>query len=85
MDRDRHIYYAIYVYVYGDGVKTTVMLRDDIREMLISRFGKRGLSRAINDLLFEHVVLEKRQTMFGADPWLAKTKGDLRDHEDRDV
>jgi hypothetical protein len=79
------IYLTIYVYVYGDGVKTTVMLRDDIHGFLVTKFGKRGLSQAVNDLLYEHIFKEK-EGMFGSDAWLAKaSRKDLRDHEDRDV
>ena len=80
------LYLAIYVYVYGDGVKTTVMLRDDVHGFLVSRFGKRGLSQGVNDLLFEHIFVESKSSMFGSEPWLAKaSRKDLRDHEDRDV
>ena len=67
-------------------MKTTVLLRDDIHSILLAKFGKRGVSQAINDILFEQVVASDGKSMFGADPWLARTsRKDLRDHDDRNI
>ena len=64
-------------------VRTTVLLREDVREHLLRKVGPRGLSDAINEILTK-VLFPRKTSMFGADPWL-NTKG-LRDerepHED---
>jgi len=64
--------------------KTTIVLREDIKQAIIREFGKRKLSEIINNLLFQEFVVRKTKDMFGADKWLAKKKiKDLRDHHDR--
>lgn len=64
-------------------VRTTILLREDVREHLLRKVGPRGLSEAINEILVKSLFPRKR-SLFGADPWLT-TKG-LRDerepHED---
>ncbi len=64
-------------------VKTTVLLREDVRDHLLRKVGPRGLSNAINEILAKSLFRAK-DSRFGADPWL-NTKG-LRDerepHED---
>jgi len=64
-------------------VKTTVLLREDVRDYLLRKVGPRGLSEAINEILAKSLFSQKK-SLFGADPWL-DTKG-LRDereaHED---
>jgi hypothetical protein len=60
-------------------MKTTVLLREDLYEILKKRYGPRGISEAINAILAE--ALLKGQSMFGTMP---KTSlKDLRDHRDR--
>lgn len=59
--------------------KTTVVLREDIYDILKKRYGARGMSKAINDILAE--VLLKGESMFGT---MKETSlEDLRDHRDR--
>ena len=64
-------------------VKTTILLREDVRDHLLRKVGPRGLSSAINEILAKSLFRSK-ETLFGADPWL-NPKG-LRDerevHED---
>ncbi len=64
-------------------VKTTILLREDVRDHLLRKVGPRGLSNAINEILTK-TLFRAKKSLFGADPWL-NTKG-LRDerepHED---
>jgi hypothetical protein len=60
-------------------MKTTVLLREDIYEILKTKYGPRGISDAINAILAE--ALLKGGGMFGTMP---KTSlKNLRDHRDR--
>lgn len=63
--------------------KTTILLREDVKDHLLRKVGPRGLSDAINEILAKNLFRPK-ESRFGADPWLT-TKG-LRDereaHED---
>jgi len=59
--------------------KTTVVLREDVYEVLKKKYGARGMSKAINEILAE--ALLKGESMFGT---MKKTSlRDLRDHRDR--
>jgi predicted CopG family antitoxin len=59
--------------------KTTVILREDVYEVLKKKYGARGMSKAINEILAE--TLLKGESMFGT---MKKTSlEDLRDHRDR--
>lgn len=59
--------------------KTTVILREDVYEVLKKKYGARGMSKAINEILAE--ALLKGESMFGT---MKKTSlKDLRDHRDR--
>jgi hypothetical protein len=59
--------------------KTTVVLREDVHEVLKKKYGARGMSKAINEILAE--ALLKGESMFGS---MKKTSlDDLRDHRDR--
>jgi hypothetical protein len=64
-------------------VKTTILLREDVRDHLLRKVGPRGMSEAINKILVK-VLFSRQESHFGADPWLS-SKG-LRDeretHED---
>jgi hypothetical protein len=60
-------------------MKTTVLLREDLHEILKRKYGPRGISEAINRILAE--ALLKGEGMFGTMP-KASLK-DLRDHRDR--
>jgi len=64
-------------------VKTTVLLREDVKEHLLRKAGPRGISDAINEIL-ARALFPRKRSMFGADPWL--TPKGLRDerepHED---
>lgn len=60
-------------------VKTTILLREDVRDHLVQKVGPRGLSEAINRILAK-ALFTGQKSFFGADPWL-KTRG-LRDERD---
>jgi len=60
-------------------VKTTVLLREDVRDHLLRKVGPRGLSDAINEILVKSLFRSGR-SLFGADSWLT-TKG-LRDERE---
>jgi len=60
-------------------IKTTILLREDVRDHLVQRVGPRGLSEEINKILAK-VLFSRRPSLFGADPWLSP-KG-LRDERD---
>jgi len=59
--------------------KTTVILREDVYEVLKKKYGARGMSKAINEILAE--VLFTGESMFGT--MKKTTLKDLRDHRDR--
>jgi len=59
--------------------KTTVILRDDIYEVLKEKYGARGMSKAINEILAE--ALLEGESMFGTMKKISAE--DLRDHRDR--
>lgn len=77
------VYVYGYVSVYVMSSKTTILLREDVKEHLLRKVGLRGLSDAINEIL-ANSLFHSRKSLFGVDPWL-NTKG-LRDerepHED---
>jgi len=60
-------------------VKTTIILRDEIYEYLIKKFGRRKISEAINQALMKQ-LFKPGKSMFGVDPWL--TTKNLRDEEE---
>jgi len=60
-------------------VKTTILLRDEIYEYLIKRFGRRRISETINEALMKQ-LFKSVEGMFGVDPWL--TTENLRDEEE---
>jgi hypothetical protein len=64
--------------VYGMPVKTTVVLKDEVYEYLVEKFGKRRISEAINQALMKQ-FFKPFKSMFGVDPWLTtKTSGTRR-------
>jgi hypothetical protein len=60
-------------------VKTTVILKDEVYDYLIKKFGRRKISEAINQAIMKE-IFKPVKSMFGVDPWLT-TKG-LRDEEE---
>jgi len=59
--------------------KTTIILREDVYSVLKKKYGPRGISNAVNEILAE--VLLKGESMFGT---MNETSlEDLRDHRDR--
>ncbi|MBI5254068.1 MAG: hypothetical protein HY930_06735 [Euryarchaeota archaeon] len=62
-------------------VKTTVILRNDLYDLLVKKHGRRKISETINEAL-EKKLLKPKKSMFGADPWL-NTKN-LRDEEEHE-
>jgi len=60
-------------------VKTTIILKDEIYELLIKKFGRRKISEAINQALMKQ-LFKPVGSMFGVDPWL--TTENLRDEEE---
>lgn len=71
------------VYGYGYGtvleMKTTVLLREDLYEILKKRYGPRSISEGINAILAE--TLLKGESMFDTMPKVSLR--DVRDHRDR--
>ena len=64
--------------------KTTLLLREDVKEAIEKEFGKRQISRIVNELLFREIVAKKTKSLFGADKWLTKRKiEEAREHHDR--
>ncbi len=60
-------------------VRTTIRLREDVRDSLLRKVGPRGISSAINDILAKS-IFSRMKSLFGADPWL-NSEG-LRDEPD---
>jgi predicted CopG family antitoxin len=60
-------------------VKTTIILKDEIYDQLVKKYGRRKISKTINEVLMEQFTKPKK-SMFGADPWL--TQQGLRDERD---
>jgi len=60
-------------------VKTTILLKDEIYEYLIKKFGRRRISETINEALMKQ-LFKSVKGMFGVDPWL--TTENLRDEEE---
>lgn len=59
--------------------KTTIILREDVYAVLKKKYGARGMSNAVNEILAE--ALLKGESMFGT---MKKTSlKDLRNHRDR--
>ncbi len=59
-------------------IKTTVTLRDDVYAKLKQKYGPRGISEAVNEILTDQLFREK--SMFGT---MGKVDlRDLRDHRD---
>jgi hypothetical protein len=65
--------------VYEMPVKTTIVLKDEVYEYLVKKFGKRKISEAINQALMKQ-FFKPFKSMFGVDPWL--TTKNLRDEEE---
>jgi len=59
-------------------IKTTVTLRDDVYAKLRQKYGPRGISEAVNEILSDRLFQEK--SMFGT--MKRGDLGDLRDHRD---
>ena len=56
----KHKAYSIYM-------RTTVILHDDIYASLVTRFGKRGISKALNEFAAANLFgKSKRKSMFGS-------------------
>ena len=60
-------------------VKTTILLREDVRDYLMRKVGPRGLSEAINDILVK-TLFSQNKSFLGVAPWLS-SRG-LRDQSD---
>jgi len=60
-------------------VKTTILLKDEIYEYLLKKFGRRRISETINEALMKQ-LFKSVKGMFGVDPWL--TTENLRDEEE---
>ena len=68
--------------IYGEGrlpVKTTILLRDEVYDHLVKKYGRRKISKTINEVLMEQFSSPKH-SLFGSAPWLT-TKG-LRDERE---
>ncbi len=60
-------------------VKTTIILKDELYEHLVKNYGRRKISKTINDVLTNHFSRPKK-SRFGVDRWLT-VKG-LRDEKE---
>ncbi|MFH1317111.1 MAG: hypothetical protein ABII01_06330 [Candidatus Woesearchaeota archaeon] len=40
-------------------MKTTILLRDDVYETLVNKFGKRKISENVNKILFKDLIKKK--------------------------
>jgi len=60
-------------------VKTTIILKDELYDHLVKKYGRRKISKTINDALMNQFSKSKK-SMFGTDPWLT-VKG-LRDEKE---
>lgn len=65
---------------YGEGMKTTIMLRDDLYRLLKTE-GKKDLSEKINAALHEHLVLERKLPLTALAGLLSKREGDDLERE----
>jgi len=45
--------------------KTTIVLREDVKQALLREFGKRKMSEIINDLLFKEFILKENKNIVG--------------------
>lgn len=61
-------------------VKTTVLLRRDIYQVLVQSFGKRKISSAINKLVFDELIKHRTKSMFGVSKGM---KPFVREHRER--
>ncbi len=67
-------------------MRTTVEINDAIYKKIVKTYGKRNISKTINEILRTYLFKQKKQSMYGADPWLKKAvTNDLRDEYDRDL
>jgi hypothetical protein len=68
-------------YIYGNlmPVKTTILLKDEIYEQIVKKYGRRKISKTINEVLTKQFSVP-RESMFGVDPWLTSTG--LRDEKE---
>jgi hypothetical protein len=60
-------------------VKTTIILKDELYDHLVKKYGRRKISKTINDVLASQFS-KPGKGMFGVDPWLT-VKG-LRDEKE---
>ncbi|MBI2184854.1 MAG: hypothetical protein HYU39_07850 [Thaumarchaeota archaeon] len=60
-------------------VKTTVTLNEEVYEYLIKKYGRRRISKTVNQALIKQ-FFKPSKTMFGVDSWL--TTKDLRDEKE---
>lgn len=65
--------------LYDMPVKTTIVLKDEVYEYLVKKFGRRKISEVINQTLMKQ-LFKLTKSMFGADPWI--TTENLRDEEE---
>ncbi|PJB22266.1 MAG: hypothetical protein CO114_00995 [Euryarchaeota archaeon CG_4_9_14_3_um_filter_38_12] len=67
-------------------MRTTVELNDAVYKRIVNEYGKRNISKTINELLFGYFFRKKKKDMFGIDPWLKKVgMKDLRDEYERNI
>ncbi len=53
----------------ANSVKTTVLMDENIHNLLVRRYGKRGISKSVNTLL-KKALFKPKKGMYGCDPWL---------------
>jgi succinyl-CoA synthetase beta subunit len=45
--------------------KTTILLREDVKRAIEKEFGKRKLSKLINEFLFQEFIKKRAKEMYG--------------------
>ena len=56
-------------------LRTTILLREDVYEFLVRMFGKRNISKGINEYLVEHIFKEKKGIYSGLADGFRKLAG----------
>lgn len=63
--------------------KTTIILREDVKEAIEQEFGKRKISSVINELLFRELIAKQSGKMFGCLKGTKIKVKEVREHHDR--
>jgi len=50
-------------------IKTTILMDKNIHNLLVGKYGQRGISKSVNELL-RKALFKPKKSMYGCDPWL---------------